>query len=200
MKKKSLIIILLVLLFVVIFPIGSCVSTYNKIIQADETTQMAFADIQSNLLRRSELIPNLVNTVKGSANHEKETLQAVIDARSKAATLQLTSDDLSNPELLEQFSQAQNQMSSALSRLMVSVERYPDLKANQSFRDLQAQLEGTENRINVARTRYNESVNKFNSTIRRFPASIINNFFLSLEKKAYYQVAEEATINPEVQF
>ncbi|MEJ2642790.1 MAG: LemA family protein, partial [Desulfosarcinaceae bacterium] len=153
-----------------------------------------------NLQRRADLIPNLVATVKGYAGHEKETLEAVISARAKATSVQLSPKDLGNAQAMQQMRQAQGGLSSALSRLMVVVERYPDLKANQNFIDLQNQLEGTENRINVARQRYNAAVEQFNGAIRRFPNSLTNSLLLHLERKAYFKAESGAQKAPEVKF
>ena len=149
---------------------------YNALQQKEEAVFKAWADIESSLQRRADLIPNLVETVKGYAAHEKETLEAVISARSKATAVQVTPQDLSNPAAMQKLQEAQGGLNSALSRLMVVVEQYPDLKANQNFLDLQTQLEGTENRINVARQRYNQAVEAFNAAIRKFPESLTNKF------------------------
>src|SRR5210317_502336 len=145
---------------------------YNTIQQNDETVTAAWGDVEASYQRRADLIPNLVEVVKGYAAHEKETLEAVIEARAKATAVNVSASDLGSPEALQRLSAAQGQLSSALARLMVVVERYPDLKANQNFRDLQNQLEGTENRINVARQRYNQNVETFNFSIRKFPNSL----------------------------
>ncbi len=173
---------------------------YNSLQLKEETVFKAWSDIESTLQRRADLIPNLVATVKGYAEHEQETLQQVIEARSKATSIQLSPADLSNPAAMQQLQAAQGELSSALSRLMVVVERYPDLKANQGFLDLQNQLEGTENRINVARQRYNETVEMFNGSIRRFPESLTNKFLLHLEKKEYFKADEAAKVAPKVTF
>jgi len=173
---------------------------YNTLQMKEEAVFKAWADIESTLQRRADLIPNLVATVKGYAGHEQETLQKVVEARAKATSLQLSPSDLGNPEAMRQLQAAQSELSSALSRLMVVVERYPDLKANQSFLDLQNQLEGTENRINVARQRYNEAVELFNGSIRRFPESLTNNILLHLEKKEYFRADEGARTAPKVSF
>lgn len=173
---------------------------YNSLQVKEEAVFKAWADIEAALQRRGDLIPNLVETVKGYAGHEKETLEAVVNARSKAATMQVSTEDLSDPAAMAQFQAAQGSLNSALSRLMVVVERYPDLKANQNFLDLQNQLEGTENRINVARQRYNDAVNLFNSSIRKFPESLTNNFILHLDKKEYFKADEAAREVPKVDF
>lgn len=173
---------------------------YNSLQVKEESVFKAWADVEATLQRRGDLIPNLVETVKGYASHEKETLEAVINARSKATSAQITTDDLSNPQAMAQFQAAQGGLASALGRLMVVVERYPDLKANQNFLDLQTQLEGTENRINVARQRYNQAVEIFNGAIRKFPASLTNSIILKLERKEYYKADETATAVPNVKF
>jgi LemA protein len=173
---------------------------YNSLQNKEEAVFQAWSDIESNLQRRADLIPNLVATVKGFAAHEKETLQSVIDARAKATSVQLSAQDLANPQAMQQFLQAQGGLSSALARLMVVVERYPDLKANQNFLDLQNQLEGTENRINVARTRYNKAVREFNSAIRRIPERWTNNLFLHLERKTYFEADTNASQVPKIKF
>ena len=173
---------------------------YNSLQTQEETVFKAWADIESTLQRRVDLIPNLVETVKGYAKHEQETLQAVIDARSKAGSVQISAKDLGNPAAMQQMQAAQGGLTSALSKLMLVVERYPDLKANQNFLDLQHQLEGTENRINVARQRYNAAVSDFNGAIRRLPASLTNKFLLHLERKEYFKADEGAKVVPKVSF
>ena len=163
--------------------------------------EATWSEVLNQYKRRSDLIPNLVNIVKGYAAHEKETLLAVVDARAKATQTQVSSDQL-NPETLRKFSQAQAGLGSALSRLMVVVERYPDLKANQNFRDLQVQLEGTENRITVARNRYIQSIKGFNNLVTVPPTSWYNSLFLNYEKKPQFSVEDEVQIKqaPEVKF
>jgi LemA protein len=185
-------------LLAVTFLFSSC--GYNTLQMKEEAVFKAWADIESTLQRRADLIPNLVATVKGYAAHEQETLQKVVEARAKASSIQLTPADLGNPAAMQQLQAAQGELSSALSRLMVVVEKYPDLKANQSFLDLQNQLEGTENRINVARQRYNEAVELFNGSIRRFPESLTNSILLHLEKKEYFKADEAARTAPKVNF
>jgi LemA protein len=173
---------------------------YNVMQQNEEAVNRAWGDLESQLQRRSDLVPNLVATVKGAANFEKSTLQAVIEARAKASSIQLTPEMLSDPDAMSKFQAAQGQLSSSLSRLLVTVERYPELKATQNFRDLQVQLEGTENRISVARQRYNEAVQVFNSSIRIFPNSITNSMALQLKPKAYFKADEAAKAVPKVNF
>ena len=173
---------------------------YNSLQTKEEAVFKAWSDIESTLQRRGDLIPNLVETVKGYASHEKETLEAVINARAKATSVQVKPDDLSNPAAMQQFQAAQGGLNSALARLMVVVEQYPDLKANQNFLDLQTQLEGTENRINVARQRYNQAVEEFNGAIRRFPESLTNKLILHLDRKEYFKADEAAKEAPKVKF
>jgi len=173
---------------------------YNTMQKNEEEVLNAWGNVESSLQRRADLIPNLVEVVKGYAAHEKETLEAVINARAKATSVNVSAADLSNPVAMQQLQGAQGALSSALARLMVVVERYPDLKANQNFRDLQNQLEGTENRINVARQRYNQAVEKFNFSIRKFPNSLTNKLLLSLDRKAYFKAEEGARRAPEVKF
>jgi LemA protein len=173
---------------------------YNVMQQNEEAVNRAWGDLESQLQRRSDLVPNLVATVKGAANFEKETLQAVIEARAKATSINITPDKLSDPQEMAKFQAAQGQLSSSLSRLLVAVERYPELKATENFRDLQVQLEGTENRISVARQRYNEAVQVFNSSIRVFPNSITNSVALKLTPKQYFKADEAAKAVPQVKF
>jgi len=187
-----------VLIFLTASLLGGC--GYNSLQMQEEAVFKAWADIEATLQRRGDLIPNLVETVKGYAKHEAQTLEAVINARAKASSVKLTPGDLSNGAAMEQFQAAQGGLSSALGKLMVVVERYPDLKANQNFLDLQTQLEGTENRINVARQRYNKAVEEFNGAIRKFPASLTNSILLHLERKEYFKADEAAKVTPQVKF
>lgn len=180
------------------FTLSGC--GYNKIQGNEEAVFAAWADVEASYQRRADLIPNLVETVKGYASHERETFQAVTEARSKVGQVSLTAKDLSNPENVEKFQAAQGQLGSALSRLLVVAERYPDLKANQNFSDLQHQLEGTENRINVARQRYNASVQLFNTSIRTFPNSLTNSMLLHLERKEPFKAQAGADQAPGVKF
>jgi len=171
---------------------------YNKMVEMDVAVEKAWADVEAQYQRRSDLIPNLVNTVKGYADFEQETLTDVIEARSKATSINVDADNLT-PEAINKFQKAQGQLSGALSRLLVTVERYPNLKANQNFLELQAQLEGTENRITVARNRFNESVGQYNTYIRQFPRVIYAGWF-DFQKKGFFE-ADEGTENaPEVNF
>jgi LemA protein len=173
-------------------------SSYNGIIGKEENVNESWAKVESSYQRRSDLIGNLVKTVKGAADFEKGTLEAVINARSKATSVSIDPSNIT-PEQLAEFNKAQSGLSSALSRLLVSVERYPELKANQNFLELQSQLEGTENRINVARDRFNESAKTYNTTVRKFPASLVASIF-GFDKKAYYEAEEGSEKAPEVNF
>ena len=188
---KSFLIILLALL-------SGC--GYNTMQANEEAVINAWGNVESSYQRRADLIPNLVEVVKGYAKHESETLIAVTEARAKVGSMQISKDILNNPASLNQFQQAQGQLSGALSRLMVVVEKYPDLKANQNFMDLQKQLEGTENRINVARERYNASVQIFNTSIRTFPNSLTNSLMLHLQRKEAFKAEEGAKVAPKVKF
>ena len=172
--------------------------SYNGLVSKEEGVNTAWANVESQYQRRADLIPNLVNTVKGYADFEQETLTKVIEARSKATSITVDPTNLT-PEKLQQFQAAQGELSTALGRLLVVAERYPDLKANQNFLDLQAQLEGTENRIQVARQRFNEVVNDYNSSIRRFPGNIVAGIS-GFERKGYFEAAEGAEKAPEVKF
>jgi LemA protein len=185
-------------LFVVLSLLSGC--GYNTMQANEEAVIAAWGNVESSYQRRSDLIPNLVEVVKGFAKHEADTLTAVTEARAKVGSMQVSKDILSNPASLNQFQQAQGQLSGALSRLMVVVEKYPDLKANQNFMDLQKQLEGTENRINVARERYNASVQTFNTSIRTFPNSLTNSLMLHLQRKEAFKAEEGAKVAPKVKF
>jgi len=198
MKSKTGQSMLTALMIIVTLMISGC--GYNTMQQLEEGVFKAWGDIESNLQRRGDLIPNLVEVVKGYAAHERETLTAVVEARAKATSVQLSADDLGNPQAMQQLQAAQGALSSALARLMVVVERYPDLKANQNFLDLQNQLEGTENRINVARQRYNKAVETFNFAIRKFPNSLTNSLLLNLERKEYFKADAAAQEVPTVTF
>lgn len=189
----------LFLLIVVMMLSASC--GMQSIPTALNQVDADWAEVQNQYKRRADLIPNLVNTVKGYASHEKETLDAVVSARAKATSVQVNADQL-NEQTMKQFQAAQSQLSGALSRLMVTVEKYPDLKANQNFRDLQAQLEGTENRITVARNRYIDSIKQFNNLVSVPPTSWYNSIFLKHDKKPQFQVEnlQEAQNAPSVQF
>ena len=196
MKKST--VTLLVVVGILVVLVGWIVGAYNGLVTLDEETNGKWAQVESAYQRRADLIPNLVNTVKGYADFEKETLTGVIEARSKATGITVDANNLT-PEAIANFQAAQGQLSGALSRLLVTVERYPDLKANQNFLSLQSQLESTENRIKIERDRFNTSIKNFNSTIRKFPKTIIASSF-GFEKKGYFE-ADQGTENaPEVSF
>jgi LemA protein len=187
-----------VLVGLAVAALSSC--GYNVLQGNEEAVFKAWSDVDSQLQRRSDLIPNLVATVKGYASHERQTLEAVVAARAKATQVTIQAGDLGNQEAMQKYQAAQGELSSALGRLLAVAEAYPDLKANQNFLDLQNQLEGTENRISVARQRYNEAVRNFNYSIRSFPYSLTNNLFLHLKAKEYFQADAAAREAPKVQF
>ena len=188
----------LIIVGIVIVLAAMFVKPYNKMVQKDEECSKAWANVENAYQRRLDLIPNLVKTVQGAADYEKGTLTEVIEARAKATSVQVDPSNRTE-ESLAKFQAAQDQLSSALSRLMVVVERYPELKANQNFLELQAQLEGTENRIAVERGKFNETVNDYNSYIRRFPNNIIAGMF-NFDKKGYFKATEGADNAPDVEF
>lgn len=175
------------------------IGKYNSLVEQQQTVNQSWAQVENQYQRRADLIPNLVNTVKGAADFEQQTLTDVIEARSKASSIQVSAEDLNNPQKVQQFQQAQQQLSGALSRLLVTVEKYPELKANQNFRDLQVQLEGTENRIATERQRFNETVQNYNTTVQSFPDNIFAGLF-GFDKKAYFEADEGAQEAPEVNF
>ena len=184
-----------VIAFIIIYAVG----LNNSLIEKEEEVNQTWAQVENQYQRRADLIPNLVSTVRGAANFEQETITQVIEARSRATSVNLEAGDLNNPEALQQFDQAQQQLSGALSRLLVTVERYPELTATQNFRDLQTQLEGTENRISTERMRFNRSAQEYNTSIRRFPANMIAGIF-GHEQKAYFEAVDGAEQAPEVSF
>ena len=173
---------------------------YNQIQKNEEAVFRAWGDLDATLQRRADLIPNLVETVKAFAKQEREVLTQVTEARAKAGQVQIAPGDLGDSQKMAAFQAAQGQLSSALSRLLVTVERYPQLTSSQNFLDLQNQLEGTENRINVARQRYNEAVQVFNTSIRTFPNSLTNSVLLHLERKEFFTADEGARQAPQVKF
>jgi LemA protein len=199
MIKKSWIIIgVLVLLGIILY--STIKGTYNGLVNLEETVNKSWADVQGAYQRRADLIPNLVNTVKGYANHEQQTLIKVIEERAKATQTQINVDPAKLDEAsLAKFQKAQDEIGSSLSRLLVSVEQYPDLKANENFLQLQAQLEGTENRINVERRNFNEAVNGYNKKLRSFPTNLLAGMF-GFEKKPYFQAQAGAEDAPKVEF
>lgn len=193
-KNKGMVITLAVIAVIALWSI----SAYNGMVGMDEGVQGKWADVETQYQRRSDLIPNLVNTVKGYAAHEKETLAAVVQARSEATSVKIDPTNMT-AEQMAQYQQAQNGISSALGKLLVVVEKYPDLKANQNFLELQAQLEGTENRITVARRNFNEAAKEYNTAIRKFPKNILAGMF-GFEKKAYFEAEQGAEKAPQVEF
>jgi LemA protein len=190
--------IVLITAFIGILSMASC--GYNTMQANEEAVNAAWGDVEAAYQRRNDLIPNLVEVVKGYAKHESQTLIAVTEARAKVGSIQMTKEALNDPATMNKFQQAQGELSSALSRLMVVVEKYPDLKANENFRDLQNQLEGTENRINVARVRYNKAVQDFNVSIRTFPNSLTNSILLHLKLREPFKAEEGAKVAPKVKF
>ena len=192
--KKSTIIILAVVAIVAIWGITG----YNGMVKAEEAVSTAWSNVENQYQRRADLIPNLVNTVKGYATHEKETLDAVISARTRATQVTVDADNLT-PEKLQEFQKAQGEVGSALGRLLAITEAYPELKANQNFLELQAQLEGTENRISVERRNFNDAAKSYNTSIRTFPRNLLAGMF-GFEKRPYFEAQEGAEKAPEVQF
>lgn len=196
MKKSYIVIgvIIVIVLGIFLWFKGS----YNQMVGRSEAVSAQWSNVENQYQRRADLIPNLVNTVKGYAEHEKTTLAEVVEARAKATQMQVNFDNL-DAQTIQKFNAVQGELSSALSRLMVSVERYPDLKANENFRDLQAQLEGTENRIAVERRKFNEEVQSYNKYIRFFPQNIVAGMF-GFSSKPYFEAAEGTEKAPEVKF
>lgn len=193
--RKFIPLILLALAAMLVF---SMCGSYNTAVNNDENVKKSWSQVENQYQRRADLIPNLVNTVKGYANFEQQTLQAVVEARAKATSVTIQSDNL-NPEKIREFEQAQGALSSALGRLLAVSENYPDLKANQNFLDLQKQLEGTENRISVERKTFNEAVQTYNSHIRKFPTNLLTGVF-GFSPKGYFQAQSGAEKAPEVKF
>ena len=192
--KKSTIILIAVIAIASIWG----VSAYNGLVKMDESVNTAWSNVENQYQRRADLIPNLVNTVKGYAAHEKETLEAVMAARSKATQMTVDADNLT-PEKLQEYQKAQGEIGATLGRLLAITENYPDLKANQNFMELQAQLEGTENRISVERRNFNEVARTYNTSIRTFPKSILAGIF-GFDKRPYFEAEEGANKAPEVKF
>lgn len=192
--KKSTIIVLAVIVLLAIWGMTS----YNGMVKMDESVSTAWSNVENQYQRRSDLIPNLVNTVKGYATHEKETFQAVVEARSKATQMIISADDLT-PEKMQAFQKVQGEVGSALSRLLAISEAYPQLKANENFKELQAQLEGTENRISVERKRFNEVARAYNTSIRSFPRNIFASLF-GFDKRPYFEAEEGSDKAPKVEF
>ena len=197
MKKKSLVTILIIVAVVLVIYLWFK-SGYNAMVEKQEAVQAQWAQVENVYQRRADLIPNLVATVKGYAQHEQGTLTAVIEARAKATSVTIDPTNL-DPDDIAQFQAAQDQLSGALSRLLVSVEAYPELKANENFMALQAQLEGTENRITVERQKFNEKAMEYNQYIRKFPRNIIASMF-DFEKVGYFKAQAGAETAPKVEF
>lgn len=196
MKKGLIALVVLAVVAVALF--GWVKNTYNSLVAGDEKVQAAWSQVENVYQRRADLIPNLVATVKGYAEHESSTLQAVMEARAKATQITVDASNLSE-EQIAQYQAAQGELSRALGRLLAVSEAYPDLKANENFRDLQTQLEGTENRITVERQKFNEAAQAFNTAVRTFPANIVAGLF-HFEKKGYFKAAEGAETAPKVEF
>ena len=202
MSKTLLIVGGVIVFFIIVFGLWA-MSGYNSLVSLDQATQGQWAQVESSYQRRADLIPNLVETVKGAAKFEKDTMTEVTEARAKVGQVTTTAvaNPATDPEALKKFQAAQDQLSSALSRMMVVVEKYPDLKATQNFRDLQSQLEGTENRINVERMRFNETAQNFNTKRDSFPTLMIAGFFgARFQHKAYFAAQAGAEKAPQVKF
>jgi LemA protein len=194
---------LLIALLAVVLVVGGlaawAVSINNELVRKEQDVNEKWAQVQNVYQRRADLVPNLVETVKGFATQERTVLEEVTKARASATAIQLTPQALNDPKALERFQAAQNQLSGALSRLLVTVERYPDLKSNQNFLALQSQLEGTENRITVERRKYNESVREYNTRVRLFPGSLVAGV-AGYQQKAFFEAAQDAQAAPKVKF
>lgn len=194
MKRTVIIVSVIVLVVVAAWAIMG----YNGLVQADEAVSTAWSNVGNQYQRRADLIPNLVNTVKGYAAHEQETLDAVVAARTRATQVTVDAENMT-PELLLQYQKAQGEVGAALGRLLAITEAYPDLKANSNFLELQAQLEGTENRISVARMKFNEAAKEYNTSIRKFPRNLLASMF-GFEKRPYFEAQEGVENAPVVQF
>ena len=191
-------IVLITIGVAIVLLIGGVFTTYNGLVTKDEAVANSWANVQAQYQRRSDLIPNLVNVVKGYAQHESETLQGVVNARAKATQMSVSADNLT-PEKMRQIQAAQGELTRALGKLLSITENYPNLKANENFSELQAQLEGTENRINVSRKNYNETVQIYNVSVRRFPANIVAGMF-GFDKKTPFEADSAAQNAPKVEF
>lgn len=198
MKKKSSLITIVVVVIVVILLFAKGIKLYNGFVKQDESVKTAWSQVENQYQRRADLIPNLVNTVKGYATHEKETLEGVIAARASATQTKIDPTNLT-PEAMQKYMEAQGGLSQALGKLMVTVERYPELKANENFKELQAQLEGTENRIAVERNRFNEVARVYNTSIRHFPANIVASI-TGFKQRPYFEAQAGASTAPKVEF
>lgn len=198
MRSTGAIVLIVVLLLVGFAGCAGC-SSYNSLVTQDERVEQAWADVETQYQRRADLIPNLVNTVRGAADFEQETLQAVVEARARATSINLDPGDLDDPARMQQFQEAQGELTGALSRLLVVVENYPQLRATEAFRDFQVQLEGTENRINVARRDYNGAVATYNTQVRRFPTALIAGI-AGFDRRVPFEAEAGAEEAPEVVF
>ena len=196
--KKPVVITLVVVAAIIAATALWAMTGYNSLVSADETVSTAWSNVENQYQRRADLIPNLVNTVKGYAAHEQETLDAVVSARTRATQVTVDADNLT-PEKLAEYQKAQGEVGAALGRLLAITESYPDLKANQNFLELQAQLEGTENRISVERRNFNEAAKEYNTSIRKFPKNILAGMF-GFEKRPYFESQEGADKAPAVEF
>ena len=192
--KKSTIILVAVIAALAMWVI----SAYNGMVKMDESVSTAWSNVENQYQRRTDLIPNLVNTVKGYAAHEKETFEAVVSARSKATQMTVDPENLT-PEKLQEYQKAQGEIGAALGRLLAITENYPELKANENFKELQAQLEGTENRITTERMKFNEAAKSYNTMIRQFPKNILASMF-NFEKKGYFEAQNGSETAPKVEF
>ena len=195
MKKRNTIILIVGVVALITFWF---IGKYNGLVNKEENVNSKWAQVENVYQRRADLIPNLVATVKGYAEHEQQVLTDVVAARAKATSVNFNADNMTE-ENIKAFQAAQDQLSGALSRLLVTVEKYPDLKANENFKELQAQLEGTENRISVERKNFNDAVKEYNTGLRRFPTNIVANMF-GFDKKAYFEAAAGAEVAPKVEF
>lgn len=193
MKKSTIIVVAVIAVLII-----AGITSYNGLVSKQETVGSAWSNVENQYQRRSDLIPNLVNTVKGYATHEKETFQSVTEARAKATQMTVDINDLT-PEKLQAYQKAQGEVGSALGRLLAISENYPDLKANENFKELQAQLEGTENRISVERRNFNEAARIYNTSIRKFPLNIFAAIF-GFDKRPYFEAEEGTEKAPEVKF
>ncbi len=198
--KKSIsgLLILVIIVVVLLLVISWGVGIYNKIVPMNEKVATEWSNVETQYQRRADLIPNFVNTVKGAAAFERETLTRVIEARAKATQVTVDPSDIT-PEQLQEFQAAQSEVSSALQRLMVVVERYPELKATQNFRDLQVELEGTENRISIARNNFNDAAREYNTFIKKFPNNLIASV-TKFDNRPYFEAQEGTEVAPKVEF
>jgi LemA protein len=198
MRSTGTIIVVVIVLLVGFAGCAGC-NSYNSLVAQDEQVEQAWADVQTQYQRRTDLIPNLVNTVRGAADFEQETLQSVVEARARATSVNIDAEDLDDPERIRQFQEAQDELTGALGRLLVVAENYPQLRATEAFRDLQAQLEGTENRINTARRDYNAAVAQYNTQVRRFPTALIAGI-AGFDRRTPFEAEAGAEEAPEVVF